>query len=99
MIQVLTVNKQPAVIPESDITNLRMLAEHPSLMKPEQATPNVQPEDYVEVIHGPLQGYKGQVTYLKDRTHVVIWIEAMRAGVSAEVKAADLMRVKRKAAA
>jgi transcription antitermination factor NusG len=98
VIQVLTVEKAPAPIAESDITNIRRLLAAPELLSPtNRATPNLQQGDNVEVIHGPLTGLKGQVTYLKARAHVVIWIQALKAGVSAEVEAGDLMRIRKAA--
>ena len=93
VIHVLTIEREPAPIAESDIENIRRLIAAPSLIRPEGKAPNVQQGDTVQVIHGPLSGLQGQVTYLETRMRVVIWIQTMRAGVSAEVQAGDLMRV------
>ena len=97
VIHVLTIEKEPAPIPESDIENIRRLIAAPSLIRPEQKAPNVQQGDTVEVIHGPLTGLMGQVTYLETRMRVVIWVQTMSAGISAEVQAGDLMRVRKAA--
>ena len=98
VIHVLTIERVPAPIAESDIENIRRLLAAPELLRPmDRATPNLQQGDTVEVIHGPLAGLTGQVTYLETRMRVVIWIQTMRAGVSAEVQAGDLMRVRKAA--
>jgi transcription termination/antitermination protein NusG len=97
VIQVLTVERAPAIITESEIENIRRLVACPSLLRPVQATPNVQPGDWVEVIHGPLTGLQGQVTYLETRMRVVIWVQTLHSGVSAEVTAGDLMRIRKAA--
>ena len=97
VIHVLTIERTPSPIAEADIENIRRLIAAPSLIRPEGKAPNLQQGDTVEVIHGPLAGLTGQVTYLETRMRVVIWIQAMRAGVSAEVQAGDLMRIRKAA--
>ena len=99
VIQVLSVAQQPAIIPQSDIEHIRKMLACPSLLRPVAATPNLIPGDRVEVIHGPLTGVCGNVVWYKRTALVVIWIQALHSGVSADVDVGDLMRVGRHARA
>jgi transcription antitermination factor NusG len=97
VIQVLCLERNPVPVPEHDIENIRRLIQCPSLIRPIMTAPNLQQGDWAEVIHGPLTGAVGQVTYLHSRMRVVIWIQAMHSGISAEVQAGDLMRIRKAA--
>ena len=97
VIQVLSIDREPVPVPESDIENIRRLLAAPELLRPcPEATPNLIEGDAVEVIHGPLAGLGGHVTYFQNRARVVIWIRTMNSGVSAEVAAGDLERIGRR---
>ena len=95
VIQILSINREPAVIAAADIEHIKILVGNPALLRPELSAPTFMEGDYVEVIHGPLTGLQGQVTMVQTRMRVLVWINTLKSGVSAEVKARDLTRIRK----
>jgi len=80
---------EPAAIPESEITGIRMLVESELAFDP---CPLINEGDKVEVTHGPLKGVVGRLVRKGSHARLVLAVELIGQGVSVEVDASDVKR-------
>jgi transcription antitermination factor NusG len=90
IVSVLSVNGEPAVIPESEIEAVRKAIEWGNRVEPH---PFLRVGDRVRVISGPLQGLEGILVRKKNLCRLVLSVELLERSASVEVDVSSVERV------
>ena len=90
IVSVLSVNGEPAVIPESEIEAVRKAIEWGNRVEPH---PFLRCGDKVRVIAGPLQGLEGILIRKKNLFRLVLSVELLERSAAVEVDVASVERV------
>lgn len=87
VVSIVSVDGEPAPIPERDIAGIRQLVESELAYDP---CPLIHEGDMVEVTHGPLKGVVGRLVRKNDKARLLLSVDLIGQAVSAEVDAADV---------
>ena len=87
VVSIVSMNGEPAPIPDREIEGLRRLVESELAYDP---CPLIREGSMVEVTHGPLKGVVGRLVRKNDRARLVLSVELIGQAVSAEVDAGDV---------
>ena len=87
VVNIVSVDGEPAPIPERDIANIRQLVESELAYDP---CPLIHEGDVVEVTYGPLKGVVGRLVRKNDKARLLLSVDLIGQAVSAEVDAADV---------
>ena len=87
VVSIVSVDGEPAPIPERDIAGIRQLVESELAYDP---CPMIHEGDMVEVTHGPLKGVVGRLVRKNDKARLLLSVDLIGQAVSAEVDAADV---------
>jgi transcription termination/antitermination protein NusG len=87
VVNIVSVDGEPAPIPERDIAGIRQLVESELAYDP---CPLIHEGDMVEVTHGPLRGVVGRLLRKNDKARLLLSVDLIGQAVSAEVDAADV---------
>ena len=87
VVSIVSVDGEPAPIPERDIAGIRQLVESELAYDP---CPLIHEGDMVEVTHGPLRGVVGRLVRKNDKARLLLSVDLIGQAVSAEVDAADV---------
>ena len=87
VVKIVSVDGEPAPIPERDIAGIRQLVESELAYDP---CPLIHEGDVVEVTHGPLKGVVGRLVRKNDKARLLLSVDLIGQAVSAEVDAADV---------
>ncbi|MDQ3070765.1 MAG: UpxY family transcription antiterminator [Acidobacteriota bacterium] len=87
VVNIVSFDGEPAAIPESELTSIRMLVESELQYDP---CPLITEGMMVEVTHGPLKGVVGRLVRKGAHARLVLSVELIGQGVSVEVDAADV---------
>ena len=87
VVSIVSVDGEPAPIPERDIAGIRQLVESELAYDP---CPLIHEGDVVEVTHGPLKGVVGRLLRKNDKARLLLSVDLIGQAVSAEVDAADV---------
>ncbi|HXX23504.1 MAG TPA: UpxY family transcription antiterminator [Terriglobia bacterium] len=90
IVSVLSVNGEPAVIPESEVEAVRKAIEWGNRVEPH---PFLRVGDRVRVISGPLQGLEGILVRKKNLCRLVLSVELLERSASVEVDVSSVERV------
>ena len=90
IVSILSVNGEPAVIPESEIEAVRKAIEWGNRVEPH---PFLRTGDRVRVIAGPLQGVEGILVRKKNLYRLVLSVELLERSAAVEVDVASVERV------
>jgi len=90
IVSVLSVNGEPAVIPESEIEAVRKAIEWGNRVEPH---PFLRCGDRVRVISGPLQGLEGILVRKKNLYRLVLSVELLERSAAVEVDVSSVERV------
>jgi len=86
-IRLVTLNGQPAALPESEIENLRNRLAVPGTLEPH---PYLRVGRRVRVRSGPMQGLEGIIVRRKDRCRVVFSMDLIMRSIAVEVDEPDV---------
>jgi transcription elongation factor/antiterminator RfaH len=86
---IVSVGNSPAVVPEEEISSLRIAADSHRRMVPH---PYFKEGDRLRVKSGPLAGVEGILQKWKDNYRLVLFIELLGRAVGVEVEVSDLQR-------
>jgi transcription antitermination factor NusG len=89
---ILSINGEPAIIPESEIEAIRKAIEWGNRVEPH---PFLRCGDRVRVISGPLQGLEGILVRKKNLYRLVLSIEILERSAAVEVDVSSVERVRR----
>jgi transcription termination/antitermination protein NusG len=87
VVNIVSVDGEPAPIPERDIAGIRQLVESELAYDP---CPLIHEGDMVEVTYGPLKGVVGRLVRKNDKARLLLSVDLIGQAVSAEVDAADV---------
>ncbi len=87
VVNIVSVDGEPAPIPDRDIDGIRQLVESELAYDP---CPLIHEGDMVEVSHGPLKGVVGRLVRKNDKARLLLSVDLIGQAVSAEVDAADV---------
>lgn len=87
IVSLVSFNGQPALLPEQEIDALRKGLENRIYAEPH---PYLRVGRRVRVMHGPMAGIEGILSRKKDKSRVVISIDALMRSVAVELEASDL---------
>ena len=87
VVSIVSVEGEPAPIPEHQIDGIRRLIESELAFDP---CPMLREGMMVEVVHGPLRSVIGRLIRKNDKARLVLSVELIGQGVSVEVDAADV---------
>jgi transcription antitermination factor NusG len=90
IVSILSVNGEPAVIPESEIEAVRKAIELGNRVEPH---PFLRTGDRVRVIAGPLQGVEGILIRKKNLYRLVLSVELLERSAAVEVDVSSVERV------
>ena len=90
IVSILSVNGEPAVIPEGEIESVRKAIEWGNRVEPH---PFLRCGDRVRVISGPLQGLEGILVRKKNLYRLVLSVELLERSASVEVDVSSVERV------
>ena len=90
IVSVLSINGEPAAIPESEIESVRKAIEWGNRVEPH---PFLRTGDRVRVISGPLQGLEGILVRRKNLYRLVLSVEILERSAAVEVDIAAVERV------
>jgi transcription antitermination factor NusG len=90
IVSILTINGEPATIPESEIESVRKAIEWGNRVEPH---PFLRCGDRVRVISGPLQGLEGILVRQKNLYRLVLSVEILERSAAVEVDIAAVERV------
>jgi len=90
IVSVLTVNGEPATIPESEIESVRRAVEWGNRVEPH---PFLRCGDRVRVIAGPLQGLEGILLRKKNLCRLVLSVELLERSAAVEVDVSSVERI------
>jgi transcription antitermination factor NusG len=87
VVNIVSVEGEPAPIPEHQIEGIRRLIESELAFDP---VPMLQEGMMVGVVHGPLKGVSGRLVRKNEKARLVLSVDLIGQGVSVEVDAADV---------
>jgi len=87
VVNIVSVEGEPAQIPEYEIHAIRQLVESDLAYDP---CPLIREGTMVEVSHGPLKGVVGRLSRKNDKARLVLSVDLIGQAVSVEVDAADV---------
>jgi transcription antitermination factor NusG len=87
VVNIVSVEGEPAAIPEHEIESIRLLVESELAYDP---CPMIREGMMVEVVHGPLRGVVGRLMRKRERARLVLSVDLIGQAVSVEVDAADV---------
>jgi transcription antitermination factor NusG len=87
VVSIVSVDGEPAPIPERDIDSIRQLVESDLAYDP---CPLLRKGSMVEVTYGPLKGVVGRLSRKSERARLVLAVDLIGQAVSVEVDAADV---------
>ena len=87
VVSIVSVEGEPAPIPEHQIDGIRRLIESDLAFDP---CPMLREGMMVEVVHGPLKRVIGRLVRKNDKARLVLSVDLIGQGVSVEVDAADV---------
>jgi transcription antitermination factor NusG len=87
VVSVVSVNGQPAAIPDQQIESIRTLVDSELSYDP---CPLVKVGQLVEVVSGPLKGVVGRLTRKGNHARLVLSVDLIGQGVAVELDAADV---------
>jgi transcription termination/antitermination protein NusG len=87
VVNIVSVDGEPALIPEYEIDAIRQLLESELAYDP---CPLIREGMMVEVTHGPLKGVVGRLSRKNDKDRLVLSVDLIGQAVSVEVDAADV---------
>ena len=87
VVTIISVQGEPAAIPEHEIDGIRQLVESDLAFDP---CPLIREGMMVEVVHGPLKGVIGRLVRKNEKARLVLSVDLIGQGVSVEVDAADV---------
>jgi transcriptional antiterminator NusG len=87
VVNIVSVEGEPAAIPEYEIHAIRQLVESDLAFDP---CPLIREGMMVEVTHGPLKGVVGRLSRKSDKARLVLSVDLIGQAVSVEVDAADV---------
>ena len=87
VVNIVSVEGEPALIPEYEIHAIRQLVESELAFDP---CPMIREGMMVEVTHGPLKGVVGRLSRKNDKARLVLSVDLIGQAVSVEVDAADV---------
>jgi transcription antitermination factor NusG len=87
VVSIVSVDGEPAPIPEREIAGIRQLVESELAYDP---CPLIHEGDMVEVTHGPLRGVVGRLVRKHGKARLLLSVDLIGQAVSAEVDAADV---------
>jgi len=87
VVSIVSVNGEPAAIPDHEIEGLRVLVESDLAYDP---CPLIREGSLVEVTHGPLKGVVGRLLRKNERARLVLSVDLIGQAVSVEVDAGDV---------
>ena len=87
VVSIVSVEGEPAPIPEHQIDGIRLLIESDLAFDP---CPMLREGMMVEVVHGPLKRVIGRLVRKNDKARLVLSVDLIGQGVSVEVDAADV---------
>jgi transcription termination/antitermination protein NusG len=87
VVNIVSIEGEPAPIPEYEITGIRQLVESELAYDP---CPLIREGMMVEVAHGPLKGVVGRLTRKNEKARLVLSVDLIGQAVSVEVDAADV---------
>lgn len=87
VVSIVSVEGEPAPIPEHQIDGIRRLIESDLAFDP---CPTLREGMMVEVVHGPLKQVIGRLVRKNDKARLVLSVDLIGQGVSVEVDAADV---------
>jgi transcription antitermination factor NusG len=90
IVSVLSINGEPATIPESEIESVRRAVEWGNRVEPH---PFLRCGDRVRVISGPLQGLEGILVRKKNLFRLVLSVEILERSAAVEVDVSAVERV------
>ena len=90
IVSILSVNGEPAAIPESEIESVRRAIEWGNRVEPH---PFLRRGDRVRVIAGPLQGLEGILVRKKNLCRLVLSVELLERSAAVEVDVSSVERV------
>jgi transcription antitermination factor NusG len=90
IVSILSVNGEPAVIPESEIEAVRKAIELGNRVEPH---PFLRTGDRVRVIAGPLQGVEGILIRKKNLYRLVLSVELLERSAAVEVDVSSVERI------
>ena len=90
IVSVLSINGEPAAIPESEIESVRKAIEWGNRVEPH---PFLRTGDRVRVISGPLQGLEGILVRRKNLYRLVLSVEILERSAAVEVDVSAVERV------
>jgi transcription antitermination factor NusG len=90
IVSVLSINGEPAAIPESEIEAVRRVVEWGNRVEP---YPYLRRGDRVRVISGPLQGLEGILVRKKSFYRLVLSVEILERSAAVEVDVSAVERV------
>ena len=87
VVSIVSVEGEPAPIPEREIDGIRQLVESDFAYDP---CPMIHEGMMVEVMHGPLKGVVGRLVRKNEKARLVLSVDLIGQAVSVEVDAADV---------
>jgi transcription antitermination factor NusG len=87
VVNIISVDGEPAAIPEQEIEGVRRLVESELAYDP---CPLIHEGSMVEVVHGPLKGVVGRLVRKSEKARLVLSVDLIGQAVSVEVDAADV---------
>jgi transcription antitermination factor NusG len=90
IVSILSINSEPATIPESEIESVRKAIEWGNRVEPH---PFLRCGDRVRVISGPLQGLEGILVRKKNLYRLVLSVEILERSAAVEVDVSAVERV------
>jgi len=87
VVSIVSVEGEPAAIPDLEIQGIRQLVESDLAYDP---CPLIREGMLVEVTHGPLKGVVGRLTRKNEKARLVLSVDLIGQAVSVEVDAADV---------
>lgn len=87
VVNIVSIEGEPAVIPEYEIQAIRQLVESDLAYDP---CPLIREGMMVEVSHGPLKGVVGRLSRKNEKARLVLSVDLIGQAVSVEVDAADV---------
>jgi transcription antitermination factor NusG len=87
VVNIVSIDGEPAAIPEHEIRAIRQLVESDLAYDP---CPLIREGMMVEVAHGPLKGVVGRLSRKNEKARLVLSVDLIGQAVSVEVDAADV---------
>jgi len=87
VVNIISIEGEPAAIPEREIDGIRLLVESELAYDP---CPMIHEGMLVEVVHGPLTGVVGRLLRKNEKARLVLSVDLIGQAASVEVDAADV---------